>query len=150
MEVSDLIAMAALGVSALSAIYSYRTVSQAKRANELALHAQKVAIYEEVVSFSDCFRGLFSVPTSARLEQFKKNAVQRSELYLSETAYTLLNEIYKHCSESEIWLSIANSEGQSSGDKPTDLEVRREYKSVLDLLYPVIDLVKQEAKIDHT
>lgn len=150
MEGSDLIALAALGISALSAIYSYRTVQQAKRANELALHAQKVAIYEEVVSFSDCFRGLFAVPTSERLEQFKKNAVQRGELYLSEAAYSRLNEIYNHCSDSEIWLSIANSEGQGSGDKPTDLEVRQEYKSVLDLLYPVIDLVKQEAKIDHT
>lgn len=112
MEGSDLIALAALGISALSAIYSYRTVQQSKRANELALHAQKVAIYEEVVSFSDCFRGFFAVPTSERLDQFKKNAVQRGELYLSEAAYSRLNEIYKHCRDSEIWLSIANSEGR--------------------------------------
>lgn len=147
---SDLIAIAALGISALSAIYSYRSVQQAKRSNELALHAKRVAIYEEVVSFSDCFRGFFSVQTAERLEQFKKNAVQRGELYLSENAFLHLKEIYEHCSDSEVWLSIANSEGQGAGYKPTDLEVRKEYKSALNLLYPTIELVKQEAKIDHT
>lgn len=150
MEGSDLIALAALGISALSAVYSYRSVQQAKRANQLALHAKKVAIYEEVVSFSDCFRGLLSVPTSERLQQFKRNAVQRSELYLSEDAFLHLKEIYEHCRDSEIWLDIANSEEQGSGRKPTDLEVRDEYKSVLNLLYPTIDLVKKEAKIEYT
>lgn len=144
---SDYIALAALGVSALSALYARWAANEAKRANKIALHVHKVEIYEEAVSFSDCFRGLFSVPTVERLEKFRKNAVQRAELYLSNEVYLQLKEIYEHCSESEIWLSIAESEPKMEGT-PNHLEVRQEYKSVLNLLYPVIEKIKVEAKIN--
>lgn len=147
MNQSDYIALAAFFVSVLSAIYAYRSVREAKRANDITLHANKVSIYEEVVSFSDCFRGLFSIPTYERLQQFKRNAVQKSEIYLSHEAYIKLKEIYEHCSESEVWLSISQSDGDGSGEKPNELQVRQEYKSVLNLVYPAIDLIKQEAKL---
>lgn len=144
---ADYIALAALGVSVLSALYARWAINEAKRANNIALHVHKVEIYEEVVSFSDCFRGLFSVPTAERLEKFKKNAVQRAELYLTEEVYQQLKEIYAHCNESEIWLSIADSEPKLEGT-PNALEVRQEYKSVLNLLYPVIEKIKAEAKLN--
>jgi hypothetical protein len=146
---SDYIALAAVAVSLLSALYARWTANEAKKANEISLHVHKVEIYEEVVSFSDCFRGLFSVPTAERLEAFKKKAVQRAEIYLSEEGYLQLKEIYEHCSDSEIWLSIAESEGRKTEDTPSELEVRREYKSVLALLYPVIQRIKSEAKLNH-
>jgi hypothetical protein len=145
---ADYIALAALGVSALSALYARWAANEAKRANNIALHVHKVEIYEEVVSFSDCFRGLFSVPTAERLEKFRKNAVQRAELYLSEEVYQRLKEIYGHCNESEIWLSIADSEPKLEGT-PNSLKVRQEYKSVLNLLYPVIEMIKVEAKLNN-
>lgn len=144
---ADYIALAALAVSVLSALYARWAANEAKRANEIALHVHKVEIYEEVVSFSDCFRGLFSVPTAERLEAFRKKAVQRAELYLSEETYLQLKEIYEHCNESEIWLSIAQNEGPAEG-KPNELEVRSEYKSVLNLVYPVIQKIKAEAKLN--
>jgi hypothetical protein len=144
---SDYIALAALGVAALSALYARWAANEAKRANKIALHVHKVEIYEEVVSFSDCFRGLFTVPTAERLEKFKKNAVQRAELYLSNEVYLQLKEIYEHCNESEIWLSIAESEPKMEGT-PNHLEVRQEYKSVLNLLYPFIEKIKVEAKLN--
>ena len=149
MSTSDYIALAALGISILSALYARRSAQEAKRANDISLHTNKVAIYEEVVSFSDCFRGLFSVPTYERLQQFQKNAVQRAEIYLSEEAYLQLKEIYSHCSDSEVWLNIATSEGQGSGERPSELEVRSDYKSVLNLLYRAIELIKTEAQINH-
>jgi hypothetical protein len=145
---SDYIAIAALLVSFLSAIYARWSVREAKLANEISLHASKVAIYEEVVSFSDCFRGLLSVPTSDRLQQFKRNAVQRSELYLSNEAHLLLLEIYNFCKDSEIWLDIASGDEKGSGHVPSELEVRQEYKSVLNLLYPAIERIKKESKIE--
>lgn len=143
----DYIALAAVVVSMLSALYARWAVNEAKHANRIALHIHKVEIYEEVISFSDCFRGLFSVPTEERLEAFRKKAVHRAELYLSEEVYLQLKEIYEHCSKSQIWLHIAESEGPAVG-KPTDLEVRSEYKSVLNLLYPVIQKIKVEAKLN--
>lgn len=148
LEQADYIALAALGISALSAIYARWAANEAKRANNIALHVHKVEIYEEVVSFSDCFRGLFSVPTTERLEKFRKNAVLRAELYLSGEAHQQLTEIYKHCYENEVWLSIADSEPKREGT-PNSLEVRQEYKSVLNLLYPVIEKIKAEAKLNE-
>ena len=149
MSQSDYIALAALAVALLAALYARWAANEAKRANDISLHVHKVEIYEEVLSFSDCFRGLFNVPTAARLEIFKKKAVQRAEIYLSEKVYLQLQEIYAHCSESEIWLSIAESQGHKTEDTPSELEVRSEYKSVLNLLYPVIQNIKAEAKLDH-
>lgn len=149
MSQSDYIALAALAVALLAALYARWAANEAKRANDISLHVHKVEIYEEVLSFSDCFRGLFNVPTAARLETFKKKAVQRAEIYLSEKVYLQLQEIYAHCSESGIWLSIAESEGHKTEGTPSELEVRSEYKSVLNLLYPVIQSIKAEAKLDH-
>lgn len=149
MSQSDYIALAALAVAVLAALYARWAANEAKRANEISLHVHKVEIYEEVLSFSDCFRGLFTVPSAERLEAFKKKAVQRAEIYLSKEVHLQLQEIYKHCSESEIWLSIAESEGRQTEDTPNELEVRSAYKSVLNLLYPVIQSIKSEAKLDH-
>lgn len=84
MNQSDYIALAALAVALLAALYARWAANEAKRANEISLHFKKVEIYEEVLSFSDCFRGLFSVPTAEWLEVFKKKAVQRAEIYLSK------------------------------------------------------------------
>jgi len=149
MNQSDYIALAAVAVALLSALYARWAANEAKRANDISLHVHKVEVYEEVLSFSDCFRGLFTVPSAERLETFKKKAVQRAEIYLSKEVYLQLQEIYAHCRESEIWLSIAESEGQTEGI-PSELEVRSEYKSVLNLLYPVIQSIKTEAMLDHT
>lgn len=149
MSQSDYIALAAVAVSLLAALYAKWAANEAKRANEISLHIHKVEIYEEVLSFSDCFRGLFAVPTAERLETFKKKAVQRAEIYLSKEVHLQLQEIYEHCHNSEIWLSIAASEGLRTEDTPSELEVRSEYKSVLTLLYPVIQSIKAEAKLDQ-
>ena len=46
---SDLIALAAIAVAILSAIYARRAVNEAKTANDISLHIHKVEIYEEVV-----------------------------------------------------------------------------------------------------
>jgi hypothetical protein len=149
MSQSDFISLAALAVALLAALYARWAANEAKRANEISLHIHKVEIYEEVLSFSNCFRGLFNVPTEARLETFRKKAVQRAEIYLSEKVHLQLQEIYAHCIKSEVWLSIAESEGHKTEDTPSELEVRSEYKSVLNLLYPVIQSIKAEAKLDH-
>jgi hypothetical protein len=148
---ADYISLAALAVSILSALYTRWASMAAKRANEIALHVHKIEIYEEVVSFSDCFRGLFNVPTAQRLETFRKKAVQRAELYLSNDAYLQLKAIYDHCSENEVWLSIAEQERErgKAADVPNELEVRSAYKSVLSKLYPVIEQIKSEAKLSH-
>lgn len=140
------IALGALAVSGLSALYARRAVNEAKQANKISLHVHKIEIYEEVVAFSDCFRGFFSVPTVERLEAFKKKAVQRAEIYLSEEVHEELQAIYAHCADNEIWLSIAESEGEAEG-KPNSLKVRKEYKAVLERIYPVIQKIKEEAKI---
>lgn len=84
MNQSDYIALAAVAVALLSALYARWAANEAKRANDISVHVHKVEIYEEVLSFSDCFRGLFTVPSAERLETFKKKAVQRSEIYLSK------------------------------------------------------------------
>lgn len=80
MTQSDYIALAAMGVASLSAIYAKWSANEAKRANLISLQVHKIEIYEEVIAFSDCFRGLFCVPTAERLETFKKKAVQRAEI----------------------------------------------------------------------
>ena len=146
---SDYISLAALAVAVLAALYARWAANEAKRANTISLHVYKIEIYEEVLSFSDCFRGLFSVPSEERLEAFRKKAVQRAEIYLSKEVHLQLQEIYRHCSESEIWLSIAEGEGLRTEDKPDALEVRSAYKSVLNQLYPVIQRIKAEAKLDR-
>ena len=150
MSQSDYIALAAMAVSLLSALYARWSSNEAKRANQISLQVHKIEIYEEVISFSDCFRGLFSVPTAARLETFRKKAVQRAEIYLSTDVYLQLKKIYEHCDDSEVWLSIAEGEERKTEDFPNELEVRSKYKSVLNLLYPVIQKIKTEAKLEHT
>ena len=146
---SDYIALAALAVALLAALYARWAANEAKRGNDISLHVHKVEIYEEVLSFSDCFRGLFNVPTEARLETFRKKAVQRAEFYFSKEVHLQLQEIYTHCRRSEMWLSIAESDGYKTEDTRSELEVRSEYKSVLNLLYRVIQSIKAEAKLDH-
>lgn len=153
MTQSDYIALAAMGVASLSAIYAKWSANEAKRANLISLQVHKIEIYEEVIAFSDCFRGLFCVPTAERLETFKKKAVQRAEIYLSEEVHHQLMEIYDHCSKNETWLGIAEraeAEGRRTEDIPHHLEVRSEYKLVLNLLYPVIQSIKREARLDYT
>ena len=81
------------------------------------------------------------------MEQFRLNGVNRAEIYLSEEAHRLLSEIYRHCSEQEIWLGIAEEDEGESTDVPSVLEVRQDYKSVLNLLFPAIDLIKDEVKV---
>ena len=147
---SDYIALAAVAAALLAALYAKRAANEAKRANKISLHIHKVEIYEEVLSFSDCFRGLFNVPTTERLETFKKKAVQRAEIYLSKEVHLQLQKIYEYCHDSEIWLSIAASKGLMAEGTPSELEVRSEYKSVLNLLRPVIQSIKAEAKLDQT
>jgi hypothetical protein len=149
MSQSDYIALAALAVAALAALYAKWAANEAKRANEISLHVHKIEIYEEVLSFSDCFRGLFTVPSEVRLESFRKKAVQRAEIYLSKEVHLQLQEIYNHCRENEIWLNIAESEGRRTENTPDELEVRSAYKSVLNLIYPVIQSIKAEAMVDH-
>jgi len=123
---------------------------QAKRANDLSIHVHRIAIYEEVVSFSDCFRGLFTVPSEARLEQFRKKAAHRAEIYLNDDIYRQLLEIYTHCYESQVWLHIAEEDANKSPSVPHELQIRSEYKSVLNLLVPTIELIKSEIKLDDS
>ena len=130
MTMSDWIATGALIIASASAYYARRSV-------KLAPHVHKVAIYEEVVSFSDCFRGVLTVPTAQRVEQFRKKAVQRSEIYLPEEIHKQLEEIYCHCSDKQTWLDIAESDQGTSSDVPNEFEIRGEYKSVLTLLHSV-------------
>lgn len=153
MNTSDFIALAAMGVAALAALYARWSAAEAKRANRIALQRPKLDIYEEAISFSECFTGLFCVPTAARLETFKKRAVQAAEIHLSQEVFLQLKAIYDHCAESEVWLQIAQRaevEGRQHDDIPNELEVRAEYKAVRDLLYPAIESIKREVKIDPT
>lgn len=148
MGISDYIAFFALVVSVLSSIFAWKAGNEAKKANEISLHFKKLEIYEEVISFTNCFHGLFNVPTAERLKTFQTSAVQRAEIYLSNEVFLRLQEIYTHCNTSEIWLSIAQGETrQGDGNMPSELEVRREYKLVLEMLYPVIQVIKTEARI---
>lgn len=149
LSLSDYFSILALLISFLSAVYARRSSNEAKKANEISLNLNKVAIYEEMVSFSDCFRGLFNLPTRERLNQFNKNAVQRSEIYLTPAAHQRLVEIFKYCCENQIWLEIAENVGGSQGNKSGELEVRKKYKEVLSLLYPAIEKIKNEAKINN-
>lgn len=148
MSSSDLISFIAILVSALSALYAKRSVGEAKKANRISLQFQKVEIYEEVVTFSDCFRGLFSVPTEKRLEQFRLKALNLSELYFSEKIYNQLKEIYTHCRNSEMYLSVVQ-DNKSDKDLPSEIEIRHDYKSVLGLLYHVIEEMKNEIRIER-
>jgi len=148
MSQSDYIALLALSVALLAALYARWAAKETKKANEISLHIHKVEIYEEVLSFLDCFRGLFNVPTAERLEVFRKKAVQRAEIYLSKEVHCQLVKIYEYCRESEMWLSIASSKDRKAEDIPNELEVRQKYKSVLGLLNPVIRNIKTGAKIN--
>lgn len=125
---------------------------EAKHANRIALQRPKLMIYEEAISFSECFTGLFCIPTAARLETFKKKAVQASEIYMSRDVFLQLKAIYDHCAESEVWLQIAQraeAEGRLHDDILNELEVRAEYKAVRDLLYPAIESIKREVTLDQ-
>jgi hypothetical protein len=146
---SEFISLAAFLVAVLAAIYARRAIAEAKRANKISLHIHKVQIYEEVLSFSDCFRGFINVPSEARLEEFRKKAVQRAEVYLSNHAHLQLLEIYDHCRENEMWLSAAESDANLTNDIPSDLEVRHNYRTVIDKLPPAIQRIKNEAMPDH-
>jgi C4-dicarboxylate-specific signal transduction histidine kinase len=145
---SDWIALAAVLVSVLSAIYAKCSANEAKRANKISLHFKQVEIYEEVMTFSDCFRGIFSVPNVARLEQFRKQAVNRADIYFSDEVQRYLKEIHTHCSDSEVWLRISQDKDQVGVVVPHELEIRSEYKSVLNLLYPVLKIMRNELNIN--
>jgi len=149
LQQSDYIALVSAGIAALSAIYARWAVNEAKKANEISLHFYKVEIYEEVVSFSDCFTGVFTVPSISRLAQFQKKAVQRAELYLPTELYVELKSIYEHCYENEVWLGVVNGEHYNAETGPNELEVRSKYKSILNKLYPLIEKIKLEAKLNN-
>jgi len=145
---SDLIAISSVLAAILAAIYAKRSANEAIRANKISLHFKQVEIYEEVMTFSDCFRGIFSIPTAKRLEQFRTQAVCRAELYFSDEVQRYLNEIYSHCTDSQVWLQISQDKDQVGVEVPHELEIRSEYKSVLNLLYPVLKIMRAELNIN--
>jgi len=147
MNQSDYVVLGAMAVSLLSALYSRWSANEAKRANQISLRFDKIEIYEEVLSFSDYFRGVFNIPTAERLERFRKQAVQRAEIHLSSDVYLQLQKTYKHCSENEIWLSIAEGGDAVNSGVPSVLEIRSEYTSVLELFYPVIEKIRNVVKL---
>lgn len=147
MNESNLITLCAVFVAILSALYARRSASEAKNANKIALHYKMVEIYEEVSAFADCFRGIFTVPSSVRLEQFRVKGLHKSELYFSKQVYEKLREAYGHCNEQDIWLKISQDEEQkriSGVDIPHEFVIRSEYKDVLNILYPVLEQMKKE------
>ena len=147
LEQSDLIALCAFFVAILSALYAKKSANEANRANKLALHFKMVEIYEDVLNFSDCFRGIFNVPTPERLEKFRLNAVRNSELYFSELVSKKLQEVYSHCMEQETWLSIAEKRTSvpvEGAKLPHVIEIRSEYKAVMELILPVLEKMKAE------
>ena len=148
MNNSEWISLIAILVSALSALYARRSVNEARKANRISLQFEKVDIYKEVISYSDCFRGLFSVPTAQRLEQFKKQAVELSEIYFSQGIHSQLREVYSHCSNCEMYLSVVQDNSDDRNEFPSEHEIRSDYKAVLEKLYPVIEQMKNELKIN--
>lgn len=146
MTLTDLIALIAIFVAVLSALYSRWGVNEAKKANRIALQFERVEIYKEVIAFSESFRGFFTVPSAERLEQFRQKAVNLSEIYFSEKIHSQLNLIYSLCKDSELYLSVL--EDNDDEDLPTESEVKKQYKSVLKHLYPVIEDMKNELKIN--
>lgn len=151
MSTSDWISILAFLVAVLSAIYARWSLNESRKANKISLQFEKVEIYKDVITFTDCFRGLFSVPTYERLDQFRQKAVNLSEIYFSDEVYKQLQEIHSLCNNSQMYLSVVEDTEKNESitdDLPSELEVRREYKSVLNLLYPVIEDMKKELKID--
>jgi hypothetical protein len=149
LQQSDLIALGAFVVAMLSAYYSRKSVNEAKKANKISLHFKMLEIYEDVLNFSDCFRGIFNVPTPERLEKFRIFSVRNSELYFSESVSKGLSKVYEHCIEQETWLAIAEDRTTVKvvGPKlPHVFEIRGEYKDVLNLLYPILEQMKEEVK----
>ena len=147
MNESNLIALGAVFVALLSALHAKRSASEAKKANKIALHFKMVEIYEEVLSFTDCFRGIFTVPSSIRLEQFRSKGLKRSELYFSKTIQEQLKTVYAHCNEQDVWLKLSQDSEQkkiSGIDVPHEFTIRHEYKNILGILYPALEQMKKE------
>lgn len=94
---SDVIAVIAILVASLAALYARWSAKAAERSNQIALHDPRVEIYLELRKFENCFRGFLSYPTDDDLDMFYEKAVVMSELYFEPAISTSFNEMYENC-----------------------------------------------------
>ena len=146
MNTCTIVALISIFIACVSIVICFRTVKKAKKVTDLSLHYEKLEVFEELLSFEDCFRGLFSFPSEARLEQFKKNAVNRSDFYFSKDIAGELHNIYGECRRRKIWLDVDGSRSDEM-ETTASAEARKDFKSMLKLINPTIFKVKNAVRL---
>jgi hypothetical protein len=93
------VALLALVISLISAVYARRSADEAKRANDLSLHEMQVKVLNAVLEFQqalpsspDSINSLVLDSLKSSLEAFMKDAVIPSKLYLSSNHSSVLNK----------------------------------------------------------
>ncbi|MBO7924571.1 hypothetical protein C7Y69_16300 [Alteromonas sp. KS69] len=96
MSVSDLLAVAAILVSILSAVYARYSVSESKRANSIALLAERKQIFKDFYSLKS---HMVAFGNSAKMKEVVKfnTSMQGAKLLLPQSLADELDTYFKIC-----------------------------------------------------
>jgi len=146
-SMSDVIAVIALLVASLAALYARWSARAADRGNQIALHDSRVEIYLELRKFENCFRGFCSYPTDDDLNTFYEKGVVMSELFFPPKISSALNELYDDCWNQSRRISAYEDE---EGDPSLQGEFEREFNNLGKEAIPHLSkLLRAEVEIFH-
>ena len=119
---ADLLATLAIGIATLAALYARWSAKAAERANYLAVHAEMLRIFHEVVRFRAIVTSSGVSFPDAALFAFQ-DCVLLSEFYFSEREYLAIKRVSESAGKTKALYSYWQSQREDDPDlgRPVDL-----------------------------
>lgn len=112
---SDVIAVLALVVAVISALYARASADAARSGNKINLHQPRKDIYDALVDFRRLFRGMDAHPNDEEIDAFFTRAVAPAQIYLQPELAARVHSIYQRSWELYRYIDVAEStEGTGS------------------------------------
>jgi hypothetical protein len=150
-SISDLIAVGSALVASLSALYARWAVKEAKRQNEISIHAERLNVYKGVNRFGS--------KLATHGPSIKDNDVwafhewvQLSEFYFSNSLYQRLNAAltnsFELLSKNDEW-STAKEDGNSNS---VDISNQRHaiHRALRDECFSIAEAMKKNLRLDRS
>lgn len=135
---SDIIAILAVLVAGLSALYSRWVWQEAKRSNEISLSEHKKEIYD---AFCELKMHMQHKAEFAEISEVSKfySASKKAQLYLSSDLANKISKYYESC----FW--VANTHRRQGGHDTESMDICKDHLVVEQELAPEIDKAISES-----
>ncbi len=148
MSTADLIAIGAMLLAGLSALYARQAVNAAKRTNEISIHNERLMIYKDLLNHRAILTQKGPRYPEEALWRFY-DAVQLSEFYYGTNEYEKLKKIFDDSSEiknlSDKWDLVAEK------DKKQALieETQKLHRATREHCTEIIEVLKPKLRIGN-